>query len=116
MAVKAMVLLKSNIKQADIKNDNKVFSLLYIGNNEDVFKKLKQKNKPQSAEINNKLPKDCSSFDTIVFDNTVISNKEIIKNMIKLKAVKISKRIIPNSTSFFIGSDSSTGRGEVIEF
>lgn len=116
MAVKAMVLLKSNIKQADIKNDNKVFSLLYIGDSEAAFKKLKQKIKPQSAEINNKLPKNYSTFDTIVFDNTVISNKEIIENIMKLKAVKISKRIIPNSTCFFIGSDSSTGRGEVIEF
>lgn len=116
MAVKMMVLLKSSVKQTDIKNDNKFFSLLYIGNSESIFKKLENKVKPQSAEKSNILPNDCLSFDTVIFDNTFVSNKEIIENIMKLKAVKISKRIIPKGTSFFIGSDSSIGRGEEVEF
>lgn len=116
MAVKAMILLKPSIKQADIQKDNKILSLLYIGNSEEVFKKIKNNIKPQRAEKNEMLPKDYSSFDKIIFDNTIISNKEIIENFIKLKDIKISKRIIPNGTSFFIGSDSSNERGEVVPF
>ena len=116
VAVKIMILLKSFVKQVDTQKGNKVFDLLYIGDSEKVFKKSKNKIKPQVAEKNNILSRDCSSFDKIIFDNTIMSNKEIIENMMKLRSVKISKRIIPNGTSFFIGSDSSNSRGEAVEF
>lgn len=50
----------------------------------------------------------------IIFDNNYLSFKAIIANMIQYKSLKNSFKIIPKTTNFMIGSNSSNDRGEVI--
>ena len=52
----------------------------------------------------------------VFFDNAFILNKEIIKHIQKVQLKNISKRIVPKNSNFYIGSDSSTKRGEAIQF
>jgi GT2 family glycosyltransferase len=52
----------------------------------------------------------------IIFDNNYWSFKEIIANMICYKSLKNTFKIIPRTTNFMIGSNSSNDRGEVITF
>ncbi len=54
-----------------------------------------------------------SSFE-IIFDNNYIDFKEIIKKMQLNKNKKNTFKILPQTTDFLIGSNSSNDRGEVI--
>ena len=54
-----------------------------------------------------------SSFE-IIFDNNYIDFKEIIKKTQLNKNKKITFKILPQTTDFLIGSNSSNDRGEVI--
>ena len=116
VAVKSMVLLKSSSRSKEISKNRIIHTLLVICNNNETVNKIKNKIKPDKVKVRDVLPKDCTSFDMIIFDNSFLTNKEIMDSLIKLRSENISIRIIPKSTSFFIGSDSSTGRGEVILF
>jgi GT2 family glycosyltransferase len=50
----------------------------------------------------------------IIFDNNYWSFKAIIASMIRYKGLKTTFKIIPKTTNFIIGSNSSNDRGEVI--
>ena len=52
----------------------------------------------------------------INFDNEYLSNKDIINAFKGLEHLNISKRIIPKNSDFYLGSDSSIVKGEVIFF
>ncbi|MCF6350228.1 MAG: glycosyltransferase family 2 protein [Flavobacteriaceae bacterium] len=95
----------------------KISKFIYIGKDASTFAKLKIK-------INSKLAIHHTSvsiedilinkIDTIILDNNSIANKEIIKTIQQLKDKQISFRFIPRDCNYFIGSDSSFGRGEVV--
>ena len=101
------------------KEKNKIKSkgnVLLIGKDQNILKKIVIKVKPTTSKINDGIITNMEDYDTVVFDNSYISNKEIIKNFQSDQLTNISKRIIPRNTSFYIGSDSSTKRGETIQF
>ena len=50
----------------------------------------------------------------IIFDNNYWSFNTIIASMIRYKGLKTTFKIIPKTTNFMIGSNSSNDRGEVI--
>lgn len=52
----------------------------------------------------------------IVFDTTFISYKQCITAIIKLRNSGLTFKIIPKNGTFAIGSNSSEGRGDVIQF
>ena len=53
------------------------------------------------------------AIDTIVFDNSVLSNKKIIHHLELLKNEQVSFKIHPKNTNYLIGSNCSVNRGEV---
>jgi len=116
VAVKSMVLLKSSSSSKEILNNKNIQTLLIISTNKETVRKIKNKIKPDQLEVRDMLPDNCISFDMVIFDNSILTNKKIIAGFIKLKLENISKRMIPKNTSFFIGSDSSSSRGEVKYF
>lgn len=116
IAVKILVSLKSLSNTGHIEHPHKVNNFLFISDQESIFKKLKNKINTFGAEMRLALPDDLSPYDLIIFDNGYMSNKEIIKNIEHLKLFKISKRIIPKNTSFYIGSDAAFLRGEAVVF
>ena len=105
-----LMINKGNKKKKPIGN------LLFIGNNDVTFESVKNKIQAKKASINKQLPEYSNNFDMVIYDNSFISNKDIINNIQHLQSSDISKRIIPKRTSFFIGSDSSVSEGEVVEF
>ncbi|MEX1384299.1 glycosyltransferase family 2 protein [Lutibacter sp.] len=95
-----------------------VFNLLYLGNDELIVDYLNKKyllikepliddySKIRSLLKNNKI-------DTIVFDNSTLSNKKIIAHFEALKNEKAAFKIHPKTTNFLIGSTSPNIRGQV---
>lgn len=105
-----------------LKNKNRIEenylkpTLLFIGDNQETFEKIKQNKKFKNPKMNTLIPENNSDFDMIIFDNNIVSNKQIIENFESLKRVKIAKRIVPKGTNFYLGSDASSSKGIVINF
>ena len=53
------------------------------------------------------------SIDSVVFDNSILSNKNIINHFEMLKNEKVSFKIHPKTTNYLIGSNSSEQRGNL---
>ena len=53
------------------------------------------------------------SIDTIVFDNAIISNKQIIAHFQELKNEHVIFKIRPRTTNFLIGSKNSSDSGQI---
>lgn len=99
-------------------NEHPVFKVLYLGKEEQVVHYLNKK----YLLINESLLNDYNQIknmikqndiDTIVFDNTNISNKIIIEHLEVLKNEEVSFKIHPRKTNFLIGSTCSKKRGHV---
>jgi GT2 family glycosyltransferase len=99
-----------------------IVNLLYLGDDELIVNYLNKKyllikepliddySKIKELLKNNKI-------DTIVFDNSTLSNKKIIEHLEVLQNEKVAFKIHPKNTNFLIGSTSPNIRGlvEIIE-
>lgn len=112
---KLLIFLKSKnlYLEKQVVRKNKKF--VYIGKNTSLFQKLSNLKHFEASRICSSIP-DEIDFDTIIFDADFLSFKEIIACFQRNDLRQISKRIIPSKTSFYIGSDLSTSRGEVQKF
>ena len=115
-ALKALVLFKSKKVIKDKILISKTKNFLFLSKDSNKYERLKQKLDPLKVERSLEMPKELSPYGKIIFDNSLFTFKEIIKNFELLKEESISLRIIPKNTFFFIGSDSSKERGEVFKF
>lgn len=99
---------------------NKSFKrYIYIGNNEATFAKIKLKLKPELTIYHSGISISAilaNTIDTLIFDNNLISNKDIINTMELLNNKNISFRFIPKNSQFIIGSDSANNQGDIILF
>jgi len=91
-------------------------NLIYIGNDLQIFETIKNNLQSEIADISKTIPDKPENYDLIILDSAQLSFNEIIKIFEKFRLVKIRKRIRPERTNFFIGSDASESRGEVVEF
>ena len=114
--VKLLILFKSISSNREKSEFKKKDILLLIGKDQEIYKKLVNQLKPTISEITDKITDINGDIDAVFFDNAFISYKEIIKHIQKDQLKNISKRIIPKNSNFYIGSDSSTKRGEAIQF
>jgi GT2 family glycosyltransferase len=114
--VKMLILFKSIFSSIDIKEIKKGGNIIYVGKDKEIYKKLVLQIKPTISKITDQIEDINGDYETVFFDNTFISNKEIIKLIQEVQLKNISKRIIPRNTNFYIGSDSSANRGEAIQF
>ena len=60
-----------------------------------------------------KLLIDNKNIDTIVFDNSITTNKKIIRHFQELKYKNCTFKIHPKNTNYLIGSTNSINRGTV---
>lgn len=111
-AIKTLILFKSK-NVSKVKSKVSINSVLLISDDMDKLEKIKTKFHPVPVSIIKHLPIDVSAYDKIIFDNSLMTFKEIIFKFQELKKMHKPLRIIPNNTSFFIGSDSSREKGEV---
>jgi len=110
------------LKYFKFKNDKisvkPIFNLLYLGNDELIVDYLDKKYlliKEVLIDDYSKIRQllKTNKIDTIVFDNSILSNKKIIAHFEALKNEKIAFKIHPKTTNFIIGSTSPNIRGQV---
>ncbi len=105
-------------KTTDNRFHNETNKVLYFGRNELITTYLKRKyllvNEilMDDTELIKTLIK-TNAIDTIVFDNSVLSNKKIIIHFELLKNERTNFKIHPKNTNYLIGSNCSVNRGEV---
>mgnify|MGYP006187356303 CR=1 FL=1 len=94
---------------------------ILISKNELLKEKLEKllgKNvKLLSTSFKNELPSMLKRTDTnveVIFDQNNLSFSNIISAMEEFKNERVTFKIIPNSSDFMIGSNSSNDRGEVV--
>jgi len=114
--LKVMILMKSTDDSVESYTVSKLNRVLLISENLSLFKRLTLKMDPVKVTMGREFPNDVSLYDKIIFDNSLLSFKEIINYFQNIKSKPVSLRIIPKNTSFYIGSDSSNDRGEIIKF
>ncbi len=112
---KSIIIYKSlNSKEVGQKR-LKTGTIIYIGENRQTLDRLRKSTQTNIFEMYKTIP-DKTDFFQIIFDADFLSVKQIIQEFQKKELESISKRIIPKKFNFYIGSDSSLGRGEVVEF
>ncbi len=114
IAIEGFIFYKTWIRRNIDKNSKIIKNIILIGENKTLLENVLGENKNCSVQMVKEIPDDISKWDMIIFDNSYLSNKEIIETIKSLKNVKLSKRIIPKNSKFYIGSDSSVDRGEVV--
>ncbi|QDO94079.1 glycosyltransferase family 2 protein [Formosa sediminum] len=99
--------LQPSVKKIDVK------SIVFLSNNKNTLlesaldKKIVTKRKIESV----------SAHQQIIFDNNLLSFKEIIAIMESFQDCNtVTYRIIPRASNFVIGSDNKVSRGNVIHF
>ncbi|MBA4154882.1 glycosyltransferase family 2 protein [Flavobacterium sp.] len=112
------VFLKKNKKGVP---NRRIDNYVLISENELLKEKLEKllgKNvKLLSTSFKNELPSMLKRTDTnveVIFDQNNLSFSNIISAMEEFKNERITFKIIPNSSDFMIGSNSSNDRGEVV--
>ena len=99
--------------------EKQIKNLLYIGSDSATFAKLKEKIKPTLAINHATISLSdilSNKIDTIIFDNNSITNKNIIEALQKINNKELSFRFIPKGCSFYIGSDNSIDKGDIVLF
>ena len=116
IVIKGFISYKTLKIREEKQESRKINSLILISDNKHLREKVLCKIKDATVQMAKEVPKDLHKWDMIIFDNTYLSNKKIIKNIKSLEHLKLAKRIIPKNSNFYLGSDSSVDRGEVVLF
>ena len=110
------------LKYFNLKNQHsvpkEVVNVLYFGNDKSVMSYLDKNyllvNEERVNEIQVIRKKIKENFiDTVIFDNSTLSNKQIIAHIEMLKDNKVRFKVRPKNTNYLIGSTCSEHRGEV---
>lgn len=93
-------------------------NVLYFGKNKKIENYFNDKTLIVSESLINQFEVikeriQSDNIDTLVFDNDICSNTQIIEHFEKLKNENTSFKIHPKGTKFLIGSVTSTNKGEV---
>jgi GT2 family glycosyltransferase len=89
---------------------------MYIGNNELIFHQLKNQYPELTGSMIYEPPEKDLETDMLFFDSNMLSYKQIISCFVLQKDVASRKRIISIDGTYYLGSDTSYGRGEVVFF
>ena len=114
--VDAMVLINSRSLKNTEGPENKCVNWAYLGDNEMIFSKLQNKLPDASGIVIHEISKKAMEVDMLFFDSSYLSFTEIISCLAQQKDLAFAKRIISEDGSFYAGSDTSDGRGEVVLF
>ena len=95
-----------------------IFKVLYLGKDELILNYLNKNYAVFNEDLVNHFTQikelvKSNKIDTIVFDNSMLSNKKIIEHFEVLKNEGISFKIRPINANFLIGSTCSVKRGHV---
>ena len=112
--VDAMILINSRLLKNKEKTENKYVNWAYLGKNEMIYGKLLNKLPEASGSMIHEISKKTIKVEMLFFDSTYLTFTEIINRLSQQKDLAFAKRIISEDGSFYIGSDTSDERGEVV--
>lgn len=113
--IKAIISLKSISVPRSSKNQTNFDSWAYIGGDLRIYNKLKLALSSPKEFIREKVSNDISNVEIIFFDSNFLTFKEIIEMFSDPLLKNVKKRIIFHDHSFYLGSDNSNERGEVVQ-
>jgi len=89
---------------------------IYLGNNQGIFDKIQNAYPGTAGEMRQSLPGVSLKADMLFYDSACFSFTEIIDFMSAHRGMLPRQRIISEDGTFFLGSDLSHTRGEVVVF
>ena len=116
LLVDAMVLINSRSLKNTEKPENKCANWAYLGANKKIYSKLQNELPDAAGSMIHEISKKEMEVDMLFFDSSYLSFTEIISCLAQQKDHTFAKRIISEDGSFYAGSDTSDGRGEVVLF
>lgn len=97
-------------------NPTKIESWVFLGNNDQFFNRLKLSLPSSKGMSMIEVPAEIKDVDMILMDSSFISFETIIEAISNPLVKSVKKRIVYGDQSFYLGSDTSDERGEVVKF
>ena len=113
--ISMMISLKSLIGPAISKPGSDTANWIYAGDDQKIFHLLKKKFPNSKGSLLTQIEKENLHWEVIFFDSKSIKFGEIVDEMHHSNFYPLRKRIIAQDHSFYLGSDSSNERGEVVQ-
>lgn len=113
-SISAMISIKSLRGNKGVKPTVGIDSWAYVGSNNQLFERLQLKFPADRILIARKASKDLKDYDTIFLDSSFLTYKELIDVFSLTFLTETKKRIVSRDATFYLGSDHSDERGEVI--
>ena len=113
--ISMMISLKSLIGPAISKPGSDTANWIYAGDDQKIFHLLKKKFPNSKGSLLTQIEKENLHWEVIFFDSKSIKFGEIVDEMHHSNIYPLRKRIIAQDHSFYLGSDSSNERGEVVQ-
>lgn len=112
--ISMMISVKSMIRLNEMKTIPVLTNWLYAGSDESVFDLLKKKFPGTQGYLSTQVGERDIHEEFIFFDSKSLKYGQIIHEMHQPGLAQIRKRIIAQDGSFYLGSDTSNERGEVV--
>lgn len=113
--INSIISVKSVFAPGSSKPRGTIQSWAYIGNDDQLFKKLQLKLDSDKGFNLRAIGEEIKEVDMVFFDRNFFTYDELIKSISNPLIEKVRKRIIYRDHSFYLGSDISDERGEVVD-
>jgi GT2 family glycosyltransferase len=112
--VHGMILIRSNETKKAKKQQDKYFEWTYLGKNEQIYDKLKARFPKATGSMTFMISDEPIATDRLFLDSSDLTFSQIISRMDLQKSTGSTNRIISEGGVFYLGSDNSDDRGEVV--
>lgn len=112
--INAIISVKSISAPDSSKASARLDTWVYLGENEQFFEQLKFKLPSSKGIILQAISDEIKEGDIVFFDSSSFTFSEIIQAISNPLIEKVKKRIVYPDHSFYLGSDASDERGEVV--
>jgi len=110
-----MIIAVKSVSVSSDKGDQVMFNTwIYFGNDKQLFEKLKNKYPFSKGLYEKSAGKEFQQPELAFFDSKNLSYTKIIESISDPILRGVKKRIISADQSFYLGSDASDERGEVV--
>lgn len=112
--VKGAILVKSNSTEMPKRGGDKAFEWTYVGGNEKIYHILQSRFPEATGSMTPSISDKPIATDKLFLDSSYVSFSQIISCIDRQKRMGSRNRIISEDGIFYLGSDTSNGRGEVV--
>lgn len=115
LIINIIISLKSISEPSQSKDQTSIGNWGYVGNDQDLFSRL-DLHLPSSNGVQfTSVSEELKDRDMVFLDGNFCSYKDIVETFSKPSIQQVKKRIVYFDHSFYLGSDTSDNRGEVVQ-